>query len=463
MTISARRGRKLLVLVLVIAVLAPLATFWWLRKGRYVYGRWVWQPEQVELLPDMRQAPVTGWRTSTLDLGLPSASASGSVPIIAVSNVPNGPKPLIGASGERAYFLATSLASADPQWWLAGIDTGNGHRVFDALLLSTGTLAPTCLLNGPDQILCVERSRDGGATVIDADSGDVIYRGPTDIKANNGSLNLRQLGPYAVATSQDKGIYGIGSRAETTWFVPGDGSLAAVSETRVSGKGPVLSAQRSTDLRRGDSVVFSVSDGRPLEPDIETGASLHDPVVYPGGFAANVQSENRRYLGTYFFDESGRTLAKVDGRLVGSTLIDLPVIALGDSDGVTVFTPAGDRLLDVADQGFNRVGTTLFLMENGTLEFPEWRQYDLKTGAKGAVCDFPMHRLLGTDGSTLVFQTTNRQAGRLASARDMATCADLWVLPAEPDSLQRVWRIGSHLVQLSADGTELSSLVPRPQ
>lgn len=463
MTIRLLRGRTLLVLVLVIAVLAALATFWWLRNGRYVYGRWVWQPEQIELLPDMRQAPVTGWRTSTLDLGLPSPTANGSAPTIAASNVPSDPKPLIGASGERAYFLANSLASADPEWWLAGIDTGDGHWVFDAVLLSTGTVAPTCLLNGPDQILCVERSSEGGATIIDADSGNVIYRGPTDIKANNGSLNLRQLGPYAVATSQDKGIYGIGDRAETTWFVPGDGSLTAVSDARVGMEGSVLSAQRSTNPQRGDSVVFSVADGRPVETDLEKGASLHDPVVYPGGFAANVQSEDRRYLGTYFFDESGRTLAEVDGRLVGSTLIDLPVIALGNSDEVTVFTPDGVRLLDVADQGLNRVGTTLFHLENGTREFPEWRQYDLKTGAKGPVCDFPMHRLLGTDGSALVFETTNRQAGRLASARDMATCADLWVLPAEPNSLQRIWRIGSNLVQLSADGTELSSLVPPRQ
>jgi hypothetical protein len=105
------------------------------------------------------------------------------------------------------------------------------------------------------------------------------------------------------------------------------------------------------------------------------------------------------------------------------------------------------------------VGTTMFLNENASDDFPMWRQYDLKTGSKGPACDFNMRNFLGTDGSVFVFEVTNRSAGTLAKARDRNTCEALWTLPAQVDSLARIWRINATLVQLSDDGTELMSLV----
>jgi hypothetical protein len=87
------------------------------------------------------------------------------------------------------------------------------------------------------------------------------------------------------------------------------------------------------------------------------------------------------------------------------------------------------------------------------------RQYDLKTGSKGPACDFNMSNFLGTNRSVIVFDVTNRQAGPVAKARDLATCDTLWTLPSHVDSFGRVWRVNTTLVQLSDDGTELSSLV----
>lgn len=459
-TSTPRRWRIALALVTVAAIVIALTTLWWLHSGRYIYGRWTWQPEPIELLPSMHEQPVTGWRTSILDLGVPQPPAEGTMPTIAASNVTGAPKPLIGKLGDRAYFFAVSHGGPDAQWWLVGIDTSNGRGLFDAVVLNTGSRPPACLLNGPEQILCVYDNPQNTALVVDSGTGDVIYRGPTDIETGSVKLNLEQLGPYAVATTPGRGIYGIGTHAETTWFVPGDGSTEAVTTMQLGVGTAVLSSQRGIDPKLSNYSIFSAADGTPVTPDIDPGAALHDPAVYPGGFAATVQAKDRKYLGAYFFDQSGRRIATVDGRVVGSTLIDLPIVASDDSGHTTVFTPDGHRLLDVPGRGLNRVGTTLLYSEGGTYEFPEWRQYDLKTGEKGPVCDFRMQNYIGTDGSTLVFDVTNPKAGILARGRDMATCKELWTLPAQPDSLQRIWRVNTNLIQLSADGTELSSLVP---
>ncbi|MGN7782768.1 hypothetical protein ACTJJE_25080 [Mycolicibacterium sp. 22603] len=409
----------------------------------------------------MREAPGIGWRADILTFGIPSSTADGDLPKIAASNDPGSPKPLIGSVGNKAYFLAVSTRGADTDWWLIGIDAGNGSALFDAVALSTGDRAPECRLNGPTRILCIDRSRDDEALVLDLTSGSVIYRGPSGLDSSAPRLSLKSAGNYAIATADGRGIYGIGDRAETTWFIPGSGTPQETSYDPVHPDRPVLSSQPDANPRVWNSTVYSLTDGKAISLSDQGNSEIRRLAFYPGGFVANMAESADQVS---FFDETGRQVARVDGEVSGGgSLLRLPSIKVDDSDNVTIFSPAGDRLLTVPDLPRVRVGTTLFLMENGTQEFPEWRQYDLKTGAKGAACDFPMHRLLGTDGSVLVFETTNRQAGRLASARDMATCADLWVLPAEPDSLQRVWRIGSHLVQLSADGTELSSLVPRPQ
>ncbi|MCF6389605.1 hypothetical protein L2K20_21755 [Mycobacterium sp. MBM] len=450
-----------MVLVTVAAIVTTLATFWWLRSGRYMYGRWTWQPEPMAPLPSMREPPVTGWRTGILDLGVPQPPAASAMPTVAASNVTGAPMPLIGSLGDRAYFFAMSHGGPDTQWWLVGIDTSNGHRLFDAISLNVDSRPPECLLNGPDQILCIFDTPQSTALVVDSGTGDILYRGPTDIETASVKLNLERLGPYAVATTPGRGIYGIGSRAETTWFIPGGGTPREPSSHRPDPKDPVLSWQPDTNPKVWHATVFSVTDGVVVHPEIESGATIAAPAMYPGGFAANVRRANGEDLGVMFFDDHGRRISQVAGRVRGGgSLLGLASIAFSGSDTVTLFSPTGGRLLTLPDRAMARVGRTLFLLESGTQTFPEWRQYDLKSGAKGPVCDFRMQHYVGTDGSTLVFDVTNPKAGILARGRDMATCKELWTLPAQPDSLQRIWRVDTNLIQLSADGTELSSLVP---
>lgn len=136
---------------------------------------------------------------------------------------------------------------------------------------------------------CASTTPRNTALVVDSGTGDVLYRGPTDVETASVTLNLERLGPYAVATTPDRGIYGIGSRAETTWFVPGDGSTEAVTTMQLGAGAAVLSSQRGTDPKLSNYSIFSAADGTPVTPDVEPGATLHDPAVYPGGFAANVK------------------------------------------------------------------------------------------------------------------------------------------------------------------------------
>lgn len=459
-TPTKRRSWRIAVaIVMVTAVAAGLVTFWWLRSGRYLYARSAWQPEPVEFLPSMLASPVKGWTAGLFDLGLPHPPAEEAAPTFAAHT--RAADPLIGAVGDHAFFLARS----GTHWWLIGIDVRDGQSLFEAVELNVGNRAADCTLNGPTHVVCLDHEPATSAWVIETTSGRVVYQGPSDITPSSGPLTMERLGDFAVATSQGKGIYGIGSHAETTWFIPGDGILREVSWPRSGSEQPQLSSQANADPKVWDSTVFSVHSGSAIRPDLGADADLHNLTVYPGGFAANV-TEDREQLGVVFFDDAGREITRTDGRVVGGgSLLGLAIVAPDDADPdatamVTIFSPDGGRLLTIPDGFMTRIGSTLFHLERGTYEFPEWRQYDLKTGEQGPVCDFPMHRYIGTDGSTLVFQVTNPKAGLLARARDLKTCKELWTLPAQPDSLQRIWRIHTNLIQLSADGTELSSLVP---
>jgi hypothetical protein len=284
----------------------------------------------------------------------------------------------------------------------------------------------------------------------------VSYAGLTDLRLGYATLAVEQVGIYAVAKTDGQGIYGIGSLAETTWFVSGDGHVHATTTPRFEAVPQALATQLSADPRAYDMTVFSLSDGRVVKPEVDDGAHLGKTEVYPGGFAAEVVV-NRKSLGIQFFDDTGKRLSGrgVDGQLKGSP--GLPIVT--SSGHSAIYSPFGDKLLDLPGGTTRLVGTTLFINENKSDAFPMWRQYDLKTGATGPACDFDMLNFLGTNGSVIVFDVTNRQAGLVAKARDLATCDTLWTLPSRVDSVGRVWRVNTTLVRLSDDGTVLSSLV----
>jgi hypothetical protein len=314
---------------------------------------------------------------------------------------------------------------------------------------------PQCFLNGPTNVLCLNNDETHTAYVVDVKSGVLTFTGTTDLRLGYATLAVAQVGNFAVAKTDNQGIYGIGPRAETTWFVPGNGRVEAGPTPRFEPAVQTLAAQLSAHPRAYEMTVFSLSDGKVIKPEVDDGAHLGKTEVYPGGFAAEVD-DGRKSLGIQFFDDTGKRLSErsVEGSL---TAVGLPIVKSKDQS--SVYSPDGRKLLDIPAGAIRLVGTTLFVNENKSEAFPMWRQYDLKTGAKGPACDFNMSNFLGINGSAIVFDVTNPEAGLVAKARDLATCDTLWTLPSQVNSLGRVWRINTTLVQLSDDGTELSSLV----
>jgi hypothetical protein len=459
MSTRLNRRRGLLIgaaVLLVVAVTAVLALTWWLPNLRLNAARASWQPPPDAVFSSpMREQPIPGWRMTVTDLGLPPTGDSG----FAVSNDPRGPRPFIGSIGTNAYFLASSGAPEEPQWWLVGVDVLDDRPLFNAVPLSVSARHPECFLNGPNDILCLDGLPSVLARVIDGRSGVVAYLGPTDLRLGFGKLAVKQVGIYAVATTQDQGVFGIGPQAETTWFVPGDGGLAIEPAMRPGATSRTLTAQHDANPRTLVATVFSVVDGRVVEPDIEEGNTLVSPVFYTGGFAAEVEEPDGLPAGISFFDESGQRVGErgVSGALGTDVDVDLPVISTGEQR--TVYSAQGERLIEVPRGDVRLVGTTLMVDGGNSQAFPEWQQYNLKNGDAGPVCDFPMHNYLGTDGSTLVFENTSPNAEILAKGYDLHSCERLWSIPKEAGSLDRIWRIDGILVRLSSAGTELNSLV----
>ncbi|CAA0138193.1 Uncharacterised protein [Mycolicibacterium vanbaalenii] len=441
--------------MLVVAITATLAFTWWLPDYRVSSTRASWQPPpEAMFASSMHEQPVPGWRINVADLGLPRTVDSG----LAVSNDERRLRPLIGNVGTNAYFLARSGATENSQWWLAGLDVRDGRALFAAVPLGVLSSAPECFLNGPNEILCVTRfSPSASAWVIDARSGTVKFSGPTDL----GALVIEQLGMYAVARKQNEGVYGIGPQAETTWFVPGDGLVSKVDSSRPAASAQTLTAQLEANPRTYIFTVFSVTDGEVIEPEIEEGYTLGKPAFYTGGFAAEVNDPDGIPSEIAFFDETGKRLGEYDGPgNPGNSPADLPVVGPNSDDRNTVFTIQGQPLIEVPGGTLYLVGTTLMVDGGNSLAFPELQLYNMRDGtAAGPICDYPMHNYLGTDGSTLVFEVTNRNAELLAKAHDLHSCERLWTLPKEPDSLDRIWNIDGTLVQLANEGTELRSLV----
>lgn len=444
------------VVLLMVVIIVAAAVHWWLPALRLSTARETWRPPAGEMLSSsMREQPVPGWRTTVAELGLPQTGDSR----IAVSNDPSGPRPFIGTVGSRAYFLASSGVPEAPQWWLAGVDVSDGRSLFDAIPLSASARDPQCFLNGQNDILCLDGLPSVTARVIDGRSGAVKYVGPTDLRLGFGKLDVRQVGTYAVATTQGQGVYGIGQRAETTWFIPGDGSLETEPLERPAARSQTLTAQGDANPRKFKKTVFSVADGRVVEADIEEGASIVETYFYTGGFVAKVYGADRGQDEIAFFDESGKRLRQIDEIGLRENAADLPVTTTESNEVNAVYTAEGEKLIEVPEGEVQLVGTTLMVDGGNSRSFPEWQLYDLRNGSKGAVCDYPMHNYLGTDGSTLVFEVTNPNAEIIAKAYDLSSCQRLWSIPKRTGSLDRIWQIDGQLVQLSDGAVELHSLM----
>jgi hypothetical protein len=358
--------------------------------------------------------------------------------------------------------MARTSGGPDNQWWLAGIDVRDGRRRFAPIQLDTGEFAPKCFLNGPDALLCI-RQQTGSATawVISAHTGEVTFAGPTDLRTSTGKLGVSQVGIYAIAQTMNQGAYGVGPRAETTWFVPGAGDVrTSFIDSNVA---PQALATQTTGGRGSDRMMaFSLVDGAVITPEFDEGLRPLTAVSYPGGFAVEVVEQARKSTadGVVFFDEEGKQLARVNiSGFLSRSSMDVPIVESAPDS--LVFSSEGFELAKITRFGPGSIalliGNRLFIA--GTRHGAPAKQYDLQTGSEGKECDLFIGAYVGSDGTVGVFGDGNPGAAPVTTAIDLATCEPLWTITSPKGSFRDVWRINTTLVQLSDDGTELMSLV----
>lgn len=439
---ARRRSRWPLVLAALVTVVVVVsgAIIWWFSAGSEAWARHRWNPPESDYLPSMRANPVPGWKTDIATLGLPPAST------ITAGNDPSGP--IIRTGSSRAYLTASSPGPT-PQWWLTGVDAADGRRLFAPVALNMTTRAPSCFINGASVVCIAEDDDRATAWVIDRQTGQMTYTGPTDVRLTSWEKrSARQAGNYLVAVTEKQGIYGVGPQAETTWFVPGAGVVGSHNDdTAFQGTG-----------REGSATMFSLKSGEVIQPQFPDGVGSRGATFFEGGFAEQFTEKPGDDF-VQFFDTAGKlTINKrFDGKLGGTTG---NLIGIADSDSYGIYTLQGDKLLDLAGGRIQLIGTTLWVSEKDKVtQSTAFRPYDMRTGDKGEPCEFDLSTgYLGSDGTVAVRAPVNPKSDLLADAWDLSTCERVWSIPRN-GPFGRVTRLGDTLVRLSDDGTELYSLV----
>jgi len=460
-----RRWPLALLVVAVVAVVATVAIVVTTRHGVTPFiGRPNWTPPaQTLLASSMAKEPVQGWTVNLDGLGLPADSK------IATSDDAAWSQPLVGTLDEGAYFLAKTPDSSGSRWWLVGVDTRSGQKLFAPTELTVGADVPKCMTNGPAALLCllddVQNAVVVGSTawVVDARTGAVTYTGPAGVHVT-GDRSVHPVGIYAVATTDGEGVYGVGPSAEPTWFVPGDGRLPGSPTVDLVTSPPTQTTQGTGDSTSNRKVVFSVVDGSVITPDLSPQRNPRSAIVYPGGFAVHVEpaeSSPSHTDGVEFFDDRGKQLGSAD--IEGSFApfpTGLPIVTSGSD--ATVFSPRGDELAKVSgysDTSTFLVGPTLFVEDSSRYE-TAWRRVDLSTGTtRDMNCQTSMEGFLGSDGAVGVFERGNPNIGLVTNGIDLSSCEVRWSISSPVGSFRDVWRANATLVRLSDDGTALSSMV----
>jgi hypothetical protein len=439
-------------------IVAPLATVvvvvtgaigWWFTGGSETWARSHWHPpEQALLSSSMRVQPVAGWKVDVAELGLPPGSQ-----ITNGDSLVNTPGLIVPAGTTRTYLLASSPGPT-PQWWLAGIDAGDGRVLFPPVKMGATNTAPSCFLNGRS-VVCISENFDSAtAWVVDGRSGTLTYTGPTDIRlTTGGKLKAAQAGSYLVAVAEHQGLYGVGPKAETTWFVPGIGVFGGSHNDDVAfqGKG-----------REGSTTMFALKDGRVIAPEFPENADFSGAEFFDGGFAGRFYPDGRpERQFVQFFDTTAKLASdkRIEGQLIGTTA---NLTTIKEPDAFSVYDPHGVRLFKLPgneSHGVRLIGTTLWVSESSNIYPHYYQRYDLRTGEKGQPCAINLNYSLGTDGSVAVRAPINPKSDMLAEAFDLATCEMVWSIPRIPGSLGRVARIGDTLVRVSDDGNAIYSLV----
>ncbi len=395
-------------------------------------------PTQSLLRSSMRQQPVPGWTATVEDLDLPPSTVV---------------RP-IGNIGDLGVFLGIT----DEGWWLLGIDVTSGEREFGPTRLGPAGDATdfNCFINGPPVVLCVRQGPDlsvpSTAWVVDTVSGKVTYDGPTDLRVAfaEDQPRLEQIGNYAIAASQGKGMYGVGPRAELTWFVPGDGILPSQFDRIPRDTEPSTLAVQNGGTH-GD-VVFSVVDGKIVKPMLPQALQLGRAFVYPGGFGYEYSpADDYTSERVAFFDNTGKKLGEpeADGKLE-SRSVDLPIVGSKSND--RVFTIDGRELLELprstAPPHARLIGSRFYIAADA--DHRVWKQFDLNTGDQGKTCEGDSLGVyyIASDGEVVVAHAEDG----LIHGVDLATCDVLWTVPGSaPNEAKEVWKVHTTLIQRTND------------
>ncbi|WP_134082810.1 hypothetical protein [Mycobacteroides salmoniphilum] len=398
--------------------------------------------------------PVPAWQLSQADIGLP--------PQVRVGN-------MFAALGDTAYFVAGTGCAGDvcvgPKGWVYGLDIRTGKKVLGPIELNDfwGSSSDDCYSNGPSVAVCVTPECDvigcDGlkelAWVIDLNRGEITYTGPPGVHAGASAHPelpyLRMIGSSGgetrlVGAVEGKGVYGVGSRLEPTWFLPGSGDVPQADSGVVNDAAPVTLAVQMPDRSIGQGLRVFSADGKDLTPTPPEGLEVGSNVqIYPGGFAVEYQKD-ARLGGVSLFDTEGNEVVHLPEARFLKPSSAMPIMQSGEQ--TLVYSAAGKQQISaIAGDSYRSIGTTLY----ANVGPRRWQSMDLLTGQRGPVCTLDLDLdYVGSDGSTLVWHDMDN---KVYTAVDPATCRtrweiqDHWVTAAQT----RLTKASTGLVQVTTD------------
>ncbi|MHA3023895.1 hypothetical protein ACXPWS_26940 [Mycobacterium sp. BMJ-28] len=409
----------------------------------------------------LSRKPVPGWRLNAAEIGLPEGVSVGT---------------LFASTGDKAYFVTdrTDPAGAASAGWIYGVDTQSGKPLFPPVELMgfRGYPLGECYGNGPGVALCLaDANIDHGVPqtvwVVDLKQGRVTFTGETDLhlQGDGGAdkYSVFAIGSYRaetrlVAAREGEGVYGIGPKAERTWFVAGGGEIFDPGYREQSGvPAPTIATQNAPiDTPDAPYRVFSVVDGKDLTPSPPEGTAIRKSLVYNEGFAYSFQQSGKPD-GLLFYDTDGNPVGRYQDKTEDLTAVDNPVMPMArlrsDPAKWLVLSAAGDMVQTLPapdpDVSFKIVGTRLFISQPGAED--RWQQWDLKTGASGQVCALGLgYDYVGSDGSIIV--TGSGPNSSTVTAIDPSTCETVWQIdPEQPNEPLHLWQVGTGLIQATRD------------
>lgn len=468
-----RRGRwwwlVLACLAVVVVVAGGVAAVHWWPRGNHAptskaQEAPIGTPKDRLIGFALDRQPVPAWQVSVTDLGLTPQTGVGD---------------LFASVGSKAYFQ--SLRGDDekqPTGLVYGLDVKSGKALFPTVELP-GWDSGSCSTNGPSVAICVtDKCREGMAYclgpelvwVIDLEHGVVTYTGEAKVQARSsvesfhpGRPVLKALGPslgatWLVAAVQGKGVYGVGSHGEPTWFLPGSGVLNGVFDPKVDDIAPLTVGLQGPDSESGhDLRVFSF-DGRDLTPKAPDGQRIAEAQAYVGGFSVEFD-KGPFHQGVGLYDSDGRQVAMLTDGYQTSASVAMPIVVPKGSEknppdsGQQVYTAAGKLQVQIGASlfdSFRMIGTKVYGGEPPNA----WRSWDLLTGRQGPACNVDLKfGYVGSDGATIIWRDPKHVTDAVFAAVDPATCQTSWEMPVNtgPNSSQLLQKAGTGLLQLTGD------------